>query len=781
LYSSKAVWAVVLPQLHQTPVTLIILPHREPHPPFTIHTTRVLGIMYHTTVLIYRLVNKGPGFFIRILFEHLIYRGVFAWLLWFTSFLFEVGQPTDSYLQFTGANHSPGINKPMGVFTRFCYGCAAQVIAEKLIADRSPWECLHTAYWNLYSLISAAIAHTLMYSSFFLSACIRFAGPWFASLNIEIPVPKPKPWYTYEKLKEGEIRLLGIHRNYLFWVSYNIYAVPINHGIPYEAISYAWGDRSDVEEVTLNNRRFATTRTVGDILRRRSKLIGLWPGNMRFVWLDYICINQEDIDERNYQVTLMRQIYQRASRVMVCLGDGPDASKAGWLLLKIYALSTVNTLEELSNRCALDKNTPSWQALSRFFAHPWFSRVWVIQEVAVASKVWVTYGGGLLDWELVLWGICTFSRPEMASHLSTATAEVRRNIPLTLQQGVIVGIIRNKIQRKDKLSLREAITLCTGFQATDPRDKIYALLGLVTDDLDLRAWVDYRKPTEQLYLETARFLLSQEESPLQILNYAGTGYPWNPEFASLPSWVPDLSCPPNTSSLDGGIQPFPYKACGRLQHDAQLLLSAPPGQIRLRGSQADEIAFLAQNNNFSLNGATDAEMQTFFQDRALWLKNCLSLIQDHVPDPYHTLQPRAEAFWRTLLGDRTVEGRPAPAEYADCYAAMEELTFSPPDEQRTSFTSQRALILKSLRFQGQTAASIRGRRFAVTRRGFMGLVPPGTEAGDVICVFAGANTPFVVRQLEKGWWELVGECYFLGIMDGEMVDPVAEMEVFTLC
>ena len=103
--------------------------------------------------------------------------------------------------------------------------------------------------------------------------------------------------------------------------------------------------------------------------------------------------------------------------------------------------------------------------------------------------------------------------------------------------------------------------MCPKFKAKDPRDKVYALLGLVTDELGIKALVDYNKSTETVYTETARYLLGREPHPLRILTYAGVGLPGS--VLSLPSWVPDWRNAPNSVSLEVSLRyTHSYKASG---------------------------------------------------------------------------------------------------------------------------------------------------------------------------------------------------------------------------
>jgi hypothetical protein len=719
--------------------------------------------MYHTTLLAYRLVHKGPGLFARLFFEHFVYRIVFAKVLYLSSFLYDFGQPTDSYTRFSSTKQVEDGHE-MGFVVRIIFGVISQRIAEKIINDQSPWECVYSWFYKTYSLVSLMGQSA---NKAFWWVVVENLRPLFLIFGVEILLSKRLVPFKYEKLRDGEMRILATSRDWWFRVSYTLHAVSTNHEHSYEAISYTWGQDKTPETITIGGRSFQTTKTVANILRRRTKLIWLQPGTTRCIWLDSICINQGDDEEKSVQVQGMRDIYARAWRVLVCLGgeDRPGAGLAGWLLLKLHALLQVNSYEELAKRCMEDKNTPSWVELSTLLAHRWFRRVWVIQEIAVAKKIWVTYGGGMLHWDIIQSGLVMFGRHEMAGLLSAETAEMRRGIPRSLMAAIRVSIVRHRIQSKEGLTLRDAVMMCVGFEAEDPRDKILALFGLITDDLDPKEWIDYSQSIQGLYLKTANHFLSQPETPLRVLSYAGIGHERNATL-NLPSWIPDWSCIPTASAFVDGINTFPYRACGTDLLNARSF-SVAGQNLNIRAKRIDTVAYLAAESKISYNGLSDEELKSIITLRSSWLKECIQLSGKYCLDPYHNGQPIREALWRCFLADRTSKGRPAPEEFADAYEAFEVVILSPPGES-SSFDFIAKLLERSRKFEVNCAGSLLGRKFCVSANRFMGLVPTGARSGDEIWLAEGGETLLLVRE-ENGVKRLVGESFMMGCMDGEWV------------
>lgn len=729
------------------------------------------------------MVRKGPRNWFGNLFEYLVFKLVFGCLVWSSTLFMNVGKPYLKSNQLVGIEN--GQVKPMGWKTEIMFMTLAQIITQKVIGDRSSWECLHTAFAHVSLIMSWIFGiWNIVHSKY-----VRYLrNPGYRILGLEVPVTPLRTRYSYSKLNDRHIRLVVMYRSWAFKVSYHLIDVDLDNLPRYEAISYTWGNTLEQEEILIDGKSFQTTCTIGDILRRRSRLIRIWPGVMKALWIDYLCINQNDAAEKTKQVQLMREIYQKSSNVMAYLGDEPDASKANWLLIKLESLASELTYEELTKRCLLEYDTPSWHALVRMLSHPYFTRIWVVQELATAPKIYLTYGRGLIEWDLLEWAFEAFARPDMSMLLTRAVVEMKWNLALNLEHGVILSALRAVYQQKTPFSLQESLILCSRFCATDPRDKIFALLGLVSDDGDINKLVDYDKSTEDVYTDTARYLLAQNTLPLRTLNLAGIGSPRS--LSNLPSWTPDLSAPPLAGSLEYSTRsPHNYNASGGRRHDPSILLNASHNMIRLDGVYAEEVIALEKGDGIWEGRLTSDLVKSRSFNVIGWLHDILQLSKKYCPDPYFTGQPLEEAFWRTLLGDRTTEGRPAPPTNEESYQAVKLVSTKlndMPVETQSSYENMADLHLRANIFLTNAIGTIRGRRFCITKKGYMGFAPQLTREGDTICIFAGANTPFLVRSFHRGdglidAYHLVGASYFHGMMDGEMWDSNQESKVFTLC
>jgi hypothetical protein len=166
----------------------------------------------------------------------------------------------------------------------------------------------------------------------------------------------------------------------------------------YEALSYVWGSATERVSISCNGRQLDITSTLASALQLLSK-----GSESRILWIDQICINQDDNEEKTRQVALMRDIFQRSERTIAWLGDSSlDSDLAidycSRLLLSIFSDKSVATLDSpdqaplrlFDPRLKPSSNEPSRAeavALTRLLKRPWFSRVWVVQEVGVSDEV----------------------------------------------------------------------------------------------------------------------------------------------------------------------------------------------------------------------------------------------------------------------------------------------------------------------------------------------------------------------------------------------------------
>ena len=263
-----------------------------------------------------------------------------------------------------------------------------------------------------------------------------------------------------------------------------------------------------------------------------SFLIYIGTKKPKLFWIDAICINQDDVQERGSQVRLMKQIYQQAKKVTVWLYQPSSTTSA-----KISSWNVVKKGEDWQ----LIK-LPPWSL--RMFYHPWFMRVWILQEIVYARRITVIVQNGgestrTRPWdEIIDLGIQYLYR-DIHDNRNTPVEE---HVELSMAMMVSMNGWRTKVESNVfSLTLSELMAVTKYCGAEEPKDKIFALLALASD-VDISTFeIDYGHTWIDVCVRLTRHTISQSNT-LDILRCIGLAGRTAVEIP-LPSWVPDLSSP----------------------------------------------------------------------------------------------------------------------------------------------------------------------------------------------------------------------------------------------
>ncbi|KAJ4991667.1 het domain protein [Stagonosporopsis vannaccii] len=248
----------------------------------------------------------------------------------------------------------------------------------------------------------------------------------------------------------------------------------------YEALSYVWGDPRDFEEITISGFEIRVTKNLHAALRRlRDHYFE------RILWVDAVCIDQGNKDEVARQILSMTKIYGQASRVLVWLGEATDDSSVA--------------MEQI-----LSGSSEHLIAVNRLLKRPWFRRIWVLQEVAAARHIRILCGEKELDGYAFYNGLHELSRHTGVQHPSVYLlrhATFRSSPSSVRNESHLASVVR--------YSLLELLDLYHEYGATKRHDKIYALLGMSTDVMEVGLTPDYSCPWEELLRHVLQYLLSK--------------------------------------------------------------------------------------------------------------------------------------------------------------------------------------------------------------------------------------------------------------------------------
>ena len=320
--------------------------------------------------------------------------------------------------------------------------------------------------------------------------------------QMQHPTPTPSSsiqTYQYTPLKHNrDIRLLcllpGSDEAPL---SCSLRIVSLSELPVYEAISYTWGEPifSAFIECFPRGQLPITENLSAALFHLRLA------NRIRVLWVDAICINQQDLLERSHQVTLMRDTFEGAENVIVWLGeDTGDANEAFKILRTIDSSSSDAHVFNLLY-------SESGQALRELLRRSWFRRIWVVQELTCARKAIVTCGNHAMEWERFLDVAMIIRRTNYFETAEDKSVSDALNALYGMHRG---WRIRQQRDGDDLEALLYTYRLCL---ASDPRDKVFALVGMVSGQIAAAYTPNYSIDVVEVYRKLAIHLIIAERNP----------------------------------------------------------------------------------------------------------------------------------------------------------------------------------------------------------------------------------------------------------------------------
>lgn len=341
--------------------------------------------------------------------------------------------------------------------------------------------------------------------------------------DIGIPQRVRISYYPDQPLSDPSAQLRILHIMPSSDVSSTVHAklttVPINATgqyahTTYEALSYTWGASSS-KFVVLNSRTFPVTDNLAVLLCRLRR-----ERTPRNLWIDALCINQMDRKERSRQVAIMDQMYKRARRTIVWLGDFSPG-------IRRFDSAPANVASALA--AALRNTKPSW-----------WTRTWTIQEAIVSvQEPYFCFGSFCIPWQSIIDHVRRIGIPES------------RGLGIVLER---LQALRQRYQLGN-LSFRACLDAAQGTNAADPRDRVFSLLSLVRTQDQQTYYPDYNVSCAVFYGFATNRIIRESGNLGAVFNKFITGMTRPPSSSkdaqhmkSAPSWVIDLLTV--TSTLD---------------------------------------------------------------------------------------------------------------------------------------------------------------------------------------------------------------------------------------
>ncbi|KFA76423.1 hypothetical protein S40288_07133 [Stachybotrys chartarum IBT 40288] len=658
------------------------------------------------------------------------------------------------------------------------------------------------------------------------------------------------PHYQYPyALQPGQIRLLQLIRSSDHYGVFNFKFLLID--LPprssnrecetrYIALSYVWGDENNKKRIRVDGRDMYITRNLYSALRDLTPELHTFP-----IWVDAACIQQkpECNAEKKTQLDRMGDVYRYAVKVFVHLGQyrndsaaryiqqiGGETFDLGAMIFTDIDLAFWPDFEgrehqqaKVTIRQNLERKMDAIQGgiISRpsiptreifdLFDQPWFTRAWVIQELALArgdpaSVIFALGPTQRVSWEH-LWGAYFFlarwimreaHRIESAVGMPArlfALAMYRKRVGINQRffdprAALTIGIRKLYIQQQLSLSLKSLlIRLHVGesYHALGCReevDKVNAIASMANDAgvvSDIRRrhndWQGY-------YTDLARYLI--EQGHVDLLGLCRHRHP------SLPSWVVDWSrqqWPPwlGFKNVDQNDNEQLFNAAGNTA--ARCYLTSSPRALNLAGFFVDTIMDVSCSwpepdcddvgdpkfyedlgdgsglrlNENRINGLKPANFDPArAQIRFAQLSEAFKVSRAYTPEQ------KEDGIWRVVLADKETNSigqitRATERSRQGIFAVLASIK-SPTPSQTFDAIGSTTCVNMMLSFYGS--------RIFTTKKEFIGMCHFNTAAEDKIFIPSGGHCPYAIRRQRSSEsadaWQLLGEVYIYGIMDGEL-------------
>lgn len=558
--------------------------------------------------------------------------------------------------------------------------------------------------------------------------------------------------FRYLPLEDSaqEIRLLSLlEGDFSSEVRILICNIPLAAENPpvYEALSYTWGSTENPVNISVGEVPGVATLAVTQNLAQALPYLR-YENRPRILWIDSVCVNQNDLQERSQQVERMGDIYRLADRVIAWIGPRDEDTTYGLRLLSnLSSMIEVDWTKRTIRPATLEASHAGWADLTKrlpygkkellailhLFDRPWFERLWIWGEIWSANrKVTLMCGADIMPWTAfrdAVWCL-------MKKTLGGGVPEPRKRVRFHDRLKLIYELCDDALPHKFERFLNKARSrMCS-----DPRDRVYALLSTFKGPAGIDIKTNYFKTTRQVYTDVFVWYFNFYHT-LNILTECEMGE----EPRQMPTWIPDWSIEhAAVDFLHPGQASGDVPAWVRFQE---------PGILFVKVIHSAEIKY-AEKVKF--------DKGTFRESRS----------------ELRRLAPHG-ILHRSYMGGRSMLD--AYCEAMVCGSWSEN--YQPPELTLPQQRQSRDVLIDLLQTEGtpdigqESAARKllgqfhtfgRNRSFIITEEGYIGLAPKMVCPGDRVSVVFGCHTPLVLRPcVNCEYYHVLGKCYVPGLMNGE--------------
>ncbi|KAF3007828.1 hypothetical protein E8E13_010645 [Curvularia kusanoi] len=607
----------------------------------------------------------------------------------------------------------------------------------------------------------------------------------------------PATGSIYEPLDEtrNEVRFLEIlpsdpSSSNIVHCSLKVYS--LKDDPDYTALSYVWGDARVTRPVVVNGHTIEVTSNLADALLR------LQNGRAQKLWVDALCINQKDDEEKSHQVQQMCDIYKNAKEVVAWLNPGNmDTKRCVEAMRKLAQVADAANIRHIG--------TPNLESLPQslledvvarvrkhllassfadgdlgvvvsMVENAYWKRVWILQEISLAKSSTLIYGPDEMAWSdvrkgwAVLWWLRGF---HLTAHLFRFE-DYRTTLDMLYRPYIAsdwrtppAAWLSTYVQLQISpsfLTVLYATCNDTTLDCLDPRDRFYALLGFFPNEHRTRLLIDYSSSYADVFVQATTHMLQQDG--LFVLAYSGlAGQICETRDAQFPSWVVDWRC---THPRGEGLLSFL-----RMNEAACEIRVTKSGELAIKAARvAEVIGVVPYTRDLS------HIIQSFERIRS-------QLGMKHAEGADVSLPSLNTMIWRTLMyGDKSILAEDIEALFEKIIQTCgRQRPRSVPPATKTVFEQKDQIapgidtnIGLSEHFE-ELLEKKSPRNLFITAEGIIGSGPPITQVGDIVHAIPGLGVPVLLRiddnckgrqryklvglayvdnmmKLKAGWWDM---------------------------
>ncbi|KAH8587973.1 heterokaryon incompatibility protein-domain-containing protein [Bisporella sp. PMI_857] len=529
----------------------------------------------------------------------------------------------------------------------------------------------------------------------------------------------------------------------------------------YEAVSYVWGSVELLESIRVENgKSLGESSESLDI----SKNLACALRHLRYVreprklWIDAICINQKDFEERALEVKRMDRIFQYAERVVVWLGPQTEKTQLAFSTLEYLGLQIELTCDGYLTpapdateslwygpKYKIPYDLQTWDSILEIYQNPWFQRMWILQEIHLANQNSIVLCGTYkLSWGHLRRALKSIAMKELGMPVNFHEVHKyrRKLIGYTLGNGL-------------EQNLPTLLSLSRFSKCTEPVDRIYGILGLAPQGIRNKIRPNYYLTPGEVYKD----LFLKHVALTKRLELFGFCKQCS-DSENTPTWVPKFK---ETYTEPHGFRSY---ASGFSPAHAQLL---SPRMLEVQGVQLARVSAIGKT-------IIKSDLDIFDLIRDVGLERLQN-------DLYVTKEPLIKAY-TSLIFERAADSqygnvqryKKRMAELTEIVLKNAELPYSWQGKPTKPWYSDSLKNAPPRYF----VSVVVNHRYIQAREGYIGFAPSEAQIGDIICVFMGCTAPIVLRPAAVSSYEVVGESYVQGLMSGEaLLGPLPEPWIAT--